>query len=156
MKVKPKYDLYLRCRGTLYVMRTMVKGLVSLAVFGFVATYAANAQVDQNLKIEASNSNCDGLPEYYQDPEQAYRKITDSRFRLEESMVTSRIQGYRKVFFKSCDRESGFLLIQVDDDWLIFRRFPIELWEAYKESRDLEGFHLEKIKGIYSLVTDPV
>ena len=102
-----------------------------------IAIFPALGQSDQNFKIESSNSNCDSLAPYYQSIEQAHRVLFDHRFRLEESMETSRISGFRKVYFKSCDRVTGFLLIQVDEEWIIFRDVPAEVWNAYKSSKDL-------------------
>ena len=114
-----------------------------------------HGQVDQNFKVRGK-TDCNDIGLQFSSMEEAEQKIHGTNFNIQEEMNTSRISGYRKAHYRSCNMKDGFLLLQRDENWIIHRNIPYEVWQEYFKSRDLEGFYKERIKDKYPLVTDPV
>ena len=79
-----------------------------------------------------------------------------ANFNFEQEMNTTRVSGYRRAHYRSCDMKQGFLLVQIDEDWLVHRNVPMETWQRYLSSRDLEGFYVDEIRNKFPLVTEPL
>jgi len=106
------------------------------------------AQNDQNFQVEGK-TDCNSLPEVFQNQRQALLLIRNTKFSYSQEMNTTRRNGYQKAHYRSCDLSTGFLLIEIDGSWLIHPEVPLELWEKYVSSRDLEGFYKENIMEVY-------
>ena len=114
-----------------------------------------HGQADQNLEIKGS-TDCNDLDLTYSTMEVAETALHKANFNFAQEMNTTRISGYRRAHFRSCDLKLGFLLLQIGENWIIYRNVPLDIWNQYLASRDLEGFYIDKIKGRYPLVTEPL
>ena len=121
----------------------------------FAVPFTGLAQSDQNFKVKGS-TDCNEISLYFPTMEEAEVIIHKAKFNIEQEMNTTRPSGYRKAHFRSCNMQDGFLMLQIDSSWTILREFPVEMWNEYVNSRDLEGYYQDNVKGKFPLVTDPI
>ena len=129
--------------------------IVILVVASILVPITGLSQSDQNFKVEGATDCHEGQKQFktMEDAEAAIRKV---KFNIEQEMNTTRPSGYMKAHFRSCDMKTGYLLILIDSKWVVFRDFPLDKWNEYVQSRDLEGYYLDNVKEKYPRVTDPI
>lgn len=113
------------------------------------------AQVDQNFEVNPQNSNCEDLPEGFSKMDSAVNILESTKFRIEESIRTSRVSGIQNILFRSCNGSTGYLILEIDNTKIAYRNIPLEVWREYLTTRDLEGFYEDRVKNKFQRVTDP-
>ncbi len=123
--------------------------LILVLVLGTVNL--VHGQVEHNFSIAPQKTNCDSLPPAFLNADQALEMIQAAKFRFTEDFQIRRNSGLRGANFYSCDNESGFLIVKVDDESIIFQDLPKKIWSQFIGSDNMEGYYF-KIKRKYSIL----
>jgi len=109
---------------------------------GFIALSIAAIQSfaqEKNFVIE-NEYDCLSISETFISKQAALDEIDSRQFRYSQNFRINRKRGVRAGNFYSCNHSTGFLKLLLDEDTLIFREVPTELWERLIQSNDPDAF----------------
>lgn len=124
-----------------------MRAIVILLLF---FSMSAAAQVRHNFPMGPQKTNCDTLVIRDNDFEASLQKIEGATWRYTQSMHLNRPFGFRSADFYSCDGQTGYLVIRVDEEKYIYMKVPVSVWEEFSKTSDPENFIKEKIDGNFS------
>lgn len=121
-------------------------------VIGFYRAYANKLHTKHATNsFVVGQQPCDKLPETFQSYSQASKLIKSSKFKISESINTSKSSWIRGASYYSCDGKTGFLIIATDTKDYIHNNVPIEIWEQFKNAESFGSYYSNNIKGRYRL-----
>ncbi len=121
--------------------------LLAIIFWACTTTLSAQDYKDpQNMPVEPQNTDCHKLPETFQDLVEAIRLIKASRFGYQQDFKTTRRSGLMEASYYSCDFKSGYLIVRFDGQDHLYTQIPVEMWEQFRQTADIDGFYLNKIK----------
>lgn len=112
----------------------------------------ADAQVRHNYPVGPGKTTCDSLMVHDNDFEGNLEKITHATWRYTQSMHLNRPSGFRNAEFYSCDVQTGYLVILIDDKKYIYQKVPVSLWEEFTKTTDPDTFIRNKIVNKFALL----
>lgn len=115
---------------------------IALLLILFVAFCSCSAQ------------NCTELPTKFSSYEEAASKISKASFKVSESVNTSKSSWIRSAKYRSCDGQTGYLLIGTDTREYIHKGVPIVVWNSFRKASSFGSYYNEYIKYRYRLVPD--
>ena len=65
----------------------------------------------QNMPVKPINTDCQELPESFEDLSEALSAIQNTRFHYDQKLKTTRKSGLMQARFLSCDFQTGFSVI---------------------------------------------
>lgn len=107
-----------------------------------------------SLTHSCSAQNCTELPTKFSSYEEAVSKISKASFRVSESVNTSKSSWIRSAKYRSCDGQTGFLIIGTDSKEYIHKDVPLSIWNNFRKASSFGSFYNENIKNRYKLVPD--
>ena len=120
--------------------------LLTIGLATFTSSMAQDYSDPQNMPVEPANTDCHKLPEIFTDANQAQELITSTKFYLEQEFKTTRRRGLMAASYHSCDFKEGFLVVQFDGQPHIYGNVPLETWQKFQGTADIDGFYLKHIK----------
>ena len=135
-------------------MKSQLTFRIIPAIFLIFMLGISNAQVKHNYLLGPQKTTCDSLDIQNGEPLKILQKIKDATWRYTQSIHLNRPYGFRHADFYSCDVQSGFLVIEIDDKNYIYEDVPVTLWEEFSKTIDPDGFIDDKIKGKFERLED--
>jgi len=96
--------------------------------------------------------DCKTLPRTFDSYQQATRLVKSSKFKIKETLDTSKSSWIRGATYFSCDGESGFLIFRTDSREYIHQDVPIDIWNGFKNASSFGSYYNRYIKGKYQLL----
>ncbi|MCB0646966.1 MAG: KTSC domain-containing protein [Saprospiraceae bacterium] len=93
--------------------------------------------------------SCDTLPSQFSSYDQAVLKIESSDFKIKEIANTSKSSWIRGASFYSCDGNTGYYILQTDNQDYLYTNMPYSVWIKFKNAESLGKFYNENIKHRY-------
>ncbi len=109
-------------------------------------------EVEHNYPVGSQKTNCDSLILQGLSFDQKINSIEESTFRFGQNFKISRSSGVRAGHFYSCDGNTGFLILTINKEKVIYEHIPRSLWENFTKATDLDGFFENNIKKIYPVI----
>ncbi|MBW1613973.1 MAG: KTSC domain-containing protein [Deltaproteobacteria bacterium] len=97
------------------------------------------------------SQDCKTLPTIFDSYQQATRLVKSSKFKIKETLDTSKSSWIRGATYYSCDGEEGFLILVTDDKEYIHQNVPINVWNGFKNASSFGSYYSRNIKGKYQL-----
>ena len=110
------------------------------------------AQVEHNYPVGPKSANCDSLDITSSTLEDAISTIELTTFRYQQQFKISRTYGIMSAKYFSCDGQTGYLVLKVDKEDLIYLEVPDSKWKGLIGSADINGFYDTEIKGKYDFI----
>ncbi len=111
---------------------------VSISIFLLAIFWFTSKGQEVNYKVVSESITCDQLPTSFKNKDQALELISDSKFRYQQNFRIRRKAGLKAGDYYSCDNQKGFLIIQIDDEFEIYRDVIKTDWEVLISSNDPE------------------
>ncbi|GJM28650.1 MAG: hypothetical protein DHS20C17_12850 [Cyclobacteriaceae bacterium] len=105
----------------------------------------------QNIKIAPENTDCHTLPASFQSLSEATEKLENTRFYYDQRIRTTRKSGLMQARFVSCDFNTGYLIIKYNGNDMVYPDIKKELWEAFQQTPDIDGYYLKNIEHLNKL-----
>ena len=122
-------------------------------IFLIVALFIFRSGFTQERNFEVSSpSSCDNLPSYFENADAALSQIETVKFNTTESFRINRKRGLTSGQFYSCDNKTGFLVLEIDGQKVIYRSVEKTLWNELTSTNDPEGFIYQRIKLRYTMI----
>lgn len=86
--------------------------------------------------------------------EEAKDFVENTDFQSTDEIDCSRSSWIRCARYYACNDETGYMIFCTDEKEYIYRDFPIEIWNSWKESYSLGSFYNVYIKGRYQFYLD--
>ena len=102
--------------------------------------------------ISCKKTDCAELPQSFSTYKQVHTEISKHHFLLEEKIKTRKSSWIRSIKYKSCDRLSGFLILETNTNTYTHKNLPIDKWNSFKESDSFGSYYTNNIKGKYQLI----
>jgi hypothetical protein len=99
----------------------------------------------------AQSQNCHELPSLFTSQQIALYKVKRSNFSFKESIDTSKSSWISGLSFYSCDKKTGFLIMETKSQKYIHQEVPVLLWEKLKKSSSFGTFYNNNIRGKYKI-----
>lgn len=106
------------------------------------------------LSQACSAQNCTDLPDKFKTYTEASLKIAGATFKISESVNTSKSSWIRSAKYRSCDGQTGFLLIGTDDREYIHKGVPLSIWNSFRKAVSFGSYYNAYIKNRYRLVPE--
>jgi len=104
---------------------------------------------ERNFDVMPSVS-CEELGLSFGSLSEALTQITQSEYRITATFTIRRKKGLKAGSFYSCDAINGYLILQIDDNQIVYFEVPKSVWEDLIQSNDPDYYIQTKIKPIYS------
>ncbi len=102
------------------------------------------------LFLAACNGiDCDQLPNKYINYHEAVNKIKTTKFKIIESVNTSKSSWIRGGEFYSCDGITGFFILKTDKQLYLYSEMPFKVWQGFKNSESFGSYYNYNIKHKY-------
>jgi len=101
------------------------------------------------LLFACTTQDCNKLPDKFTSYSEAFEKIENSSFKIEESVNTSKSSWIRGATYYSCDGEKGYLLIETDTKTYIHKEVPLSVWNGFKVADSFGEYYHRYIKSKY-------
>jgi len=108
-------------------------------------------QDPQNMLVKPTNTDCQELPETFEDLPEALSAIQSTRFHYDQKIKTTRKSGLMQARWVSCDFKTGFLLIRYDGKDQVYPNIDIQLWEQFQQTADIDGFYFKHIENLQTI-----
>jgi hypothetical protein len=95
--------------------------------------------------------NCKTIANSFQSPAKAISVVDKSKFNFKESINTSKSSWIIELSYYSCDKKTGFLIMETKSQKYIHQEVPFLLWEKLKEAHSFGTFYNTNIRGKYRL-----
>lgn len=105
----------------------------------------------QNMPVKPINTDCQELPETFEDLSEALSAIQNTRFHYDQKIKTTRKSGLMQARFLSCDFQTGFLLIRYDGEDQVYPNIGLQLWEQFQKTADIDGFYFKHIENLQTI-----
>lgn len=99
----------------------------------------------------AGQTGCDGLPTAFKSYDQAVSTVRNFGFSFKDRVNTAKSSWIRGASYYSCDKRSGFLLINTDNENYIHANVPVAIWYQFKSAYSFGSFYSSQIRGRYQL-----
>lgn len=107
--------------------------------------------VSKNEIVEEPKYSCEQLPASFGSYNTALTQVHAATFPISENIDTYTSSWIRSARFRSCDGDSGFLIISTDQRDYIHLSVPMSLWEGFKNAQSYGSYYNRNLKGRYSL-----
>ncbi|WP_416441555.1 KTSC domain-containing protein [Phnomibacter sp. MR] len=101
--------------------------------------------------LSCQSQSCKNLPKQFESYQAAEKLISNSSFKIDETVDTRKSSWIRGARFKSCDGSVGFLIIRLKDKTYIHQNVPSSIWAQFKMAKSFGQFYNQNIKGRYQL-----
>lgn len=101
--------------------------------------------------ISCNSQNCKEFAHAFAGYKTAIEQVEKSSFTIKESIDTSKSSWIRGLSFYSCDKKTGFLIMETKSQKYIHQQVPILLWEKLKNSPSFGTFYNDNIRGKYKI-----
>ncbi len=92
------------------------------------------------------------LPSHYSSYKSAVQMIQSARFRIKESVNTSKSSWVRSASYYSCDGVVGYFILRTDNKEYLYEGVPVVVWEEFKYSESCGSYCDRNIKWQYILI----
>ena len=103
-------------------------------------------EVEHNYTVGSQVTDCDSLQISDLSVEDAIESIISATYRFQQSFRLTRRQGFKGGEYFSCDGEVGYLILNYNDEQLLFIDVKKSTWESLIHSPDPEGYFLDNKK----------
>lgn len=107
------------------------------------------------LLISTSNLCCQSIPcgqiksSNYSSYEKLSNAIKHGHFAFSETVNTERSSWVRGASYYSCDRVTGFMILELNDHEYVHIGVPVEIWKGFKRADSFGSYYNRNIKGRY-------
>lgn len=100
-------------------------------------------EVEHNYTVGPQSTTCDSLRLQGSSASEMIDEIKASKFRFDQAFRLTRRQGFKAGAFYSCDNETGYLIIEYNDETLLYHNVDKQSWNNMIKSSDPEGYFLD-------------
>ena len=128
-------------------------GLIFFSFFIVQLSFFTNVfgqEVEHNYKVGPQFTTCDSLDFESVDSDEAIELIRETKFRFQQSFKLTRRQGFKGGEIYSCNNESGFLVVKLDDHEILYKNVELRFWNELISSSDPEGYYLKNKENLSS------
>lgn len=97
-----------------------------------------------------SQTNCNQLPKSYSSYDAAISAVKSAKFKVQETLNTSKSSWIRGASYYSCDGITGYMIMRTDEKEYIHQGVPIALWNEFKEADSFGSFYDHNFKHRYT------
>ena len=127
------------------------RGLQFLIVFTltvFNCSVAFSQEVEHNYEMKPQKTDCHTLDlDGVEDEKAAIDSIESKQFRYDQHFKLNAPTGFQGAWFYSCDHDTGFLIVKIDSEQLLYTGIATSQWEAMIASKDPIGYYYDEIEG---------
>lgn len=134
----------------LFAMKRLILILSLIVICSLICTnksFTSNA-INRSFILQLP---CNRLPQTFKSYNQALTLIKSSKFKISESVNTSKSSWIRGASYYSCDKITGFLIVVTDEKEYIHKNVPLEIWNQFKNANSFGSYYSQNIKGRYRL-----
>jgi hypothetical protein len=103
------------------------------------------------ISLNCHSQNCSTLPNKFTSYNQAISIVENSRFKIDETINTSKSGWILNAHYYSCDGKTGFFIIKMKRKEYIHAGMPVSVWQQFKRANSFGSFYDYYIKGRYRL-----
>lgn len=111
----------------------------------------AYSQVEHNYPVEPQSTDCDKLDLSSGPFKDVIARIENSSFRFTQRFKISRSYGIMNARYYSCDGETGFLILRIDKEDVLFLNVPKSVWNSLITSPDINAYYAAEIRDIFDM-----
>ena len=97
-----------------------------------------------SLKVYGQN-DCNKLKVNFTSYSEAINTINITKFKVAESVNTSRSTWVRGTSFYSCDKISSYFIIKTDNGSYNYKNLSISVWISFKNARSFGSYYVQNI-----------
>jgi KTSC domain len=101
--------------------------------------------------LSSCGHNCNELPSSYKSYEEAKTIVSSISFKFTDDCDVSESSFITSANYYSCDRLTGYFIVEMNDKKYIFQNMPYEIWEGFKKAESKGKFYNREIRGRYQL-----
>lgn len=102
------------------------------------------------LSCNSSSNYCTNPVQQFTSIQEAEDIISESKFTYDYELRTPQSSWVRKAVYKSCDKQTGYLLYFTDkNNSYLHKNVPIEVWEGFKTANSKGNYINDYVKGRY-------
>ncbi|WP_414649339.1 KTSC domain-containing protein [Daejeonella sp.] len=94
---------------------------------------------------------CRDLPSSFRSYQEAINKISSASFVQTDNANTSKSSFITSANFYSCNGQTGYLIIGINNRPYIHKDLPVKLWYQFKNARSFGTFYTQHIRNKYRL-----
>lgn len=98
-----------------------------------------------------SGPNCESIPISFESSNNALIIVEQANFNLHETIDSSSSSWIVGFTYYSCDKETGFLVLETKKKKYIHQGVPISLWNKLKKAPSFGAFYNAYIRGNYGI-----
>lgn len=114
--------------------------------------WAQEIKDPQNMPVKPEHTDCQELPDSFDDLQSALTAIKSSRFYYEQKIKTTRKNGLMGANYYSCDFKNGYLIIRFDNVEQLYPQVEMALWKRFQQTRDIDGFYAREIRVLPQII----
>jgi hypothetical protein len=98
---------------------------------------------------KGGGSDCQKLPLSFNSFDEAERQIKNSHFNLKNELNTKKSSWIRGAKYFSCDKQTGFFILETDKQDYLYQNLPLEVWTGFKNASSFGQYYNANIKNRY-------
>ena len=99
--------------------------------------------------IADSKCVCKEFQKSNPDQQALIRSLESTDFPFAADISTNSVRGVVGASYFYCENDQGFLLVQLNDEELLYKDVPLQTWFEFKFSNEHTSFYKERIKYHY-------
>ena len=101
-----------------------------------------------------SQKPCIDIQENFKTYDEAISRIESVNFPIKQEVNTDKSSWIKHASFYSCNRQTGYFILETKNKSYIFREMPMSVWEGFKNSESFGKFYNSQIRGKYRLTME--
>jgi len=110
------------------------------------------AQDEHNFLVKPQFTTCDSLSKQIATSSDPFQLLYASKFRFSQNFKIPGSSGVQQGNYFSCDNETGFLVLVVDEKTSLYLEVPTQVWSDFIQSADPFSFYKEEIREKYQFL----
>ena len=102
-----------------------------------------------------TQTDCANLSKSFSSYDQAIYEVKNAKFKIADHVNTSRSSFITGASYYSCDGQTGFLIIGLNNRQYIHKDLPMKVWLSFKKATSFGTFYNQNIRNKYRLTVKP-
>ena len=95
------------------------------------------------------DDGCEKALNHIADKAAAIEYLTHQEFAFTESFETMSVRGIQHATFFSCDKKTGYLLVETHEEAEVYKNVPMDTWQEFSFANSVESYYKYHIKYKY-------
>ncbi|MFC2123430.1 hypothetical protein ACFLU5_01360 [Bacteroidota bacterium] len=117
-----------------------------MIILSVISNNCYGQDVEHNYLVGPQYTTCDSLPDNFYNEEEAIYLVENATYRSTEQFKINRNHGVRGGWYFSCNNETGFLIILIEEHKHLFQFVPKATWDQLTQTTDFELFIVNRLK----------